>query len=142
LIYTLQFSAKKPQNEWGVSPLYVTRKFAGNKDATDLNISPTDGIVQVFKIGPHVYVGGDMELYPNPFTTTFNVSFEVPKQGNTRLSIMDLSGREMKTVMSDMTPSGKYTYTVDMTGFSDGMYLAVLKREDEVEVKKGLKNNN
>jgi hypothetical protein len=29
-----------------------------------------------------------------------------------------------------------------MTGFSDGMYLAVLKREEDVEVKKGLKNNN
>ena len=83
-----------------------------------------------------------MELYPNPFTTTFNVSFEIPKQGNVRLSIMDLTGRELKTVMTDMTPSGKYTYTVDMTGFSDGLYLAVLKREDEVEVKKGLKNNN
>jgi CRISPR/Cas system CMR-associated protein Cmr3 (group 5 of RAMP superfamily) len=55
---------------------------------------------------------------------------------------MDLTGRELKTVMSDMTPSGKYTYTVDMTEFSDGMYLAVLKREDEVEVKKGLKNND
>jgi hypothetical protein len=60
LIYTLQFSAKKPQSQWGMSPLYVTRKFAGNKDATDLNISPTDGVVQVFKIGPHVYVCGDM----------------------------------------------------------------------------------
>lgn len=142
LIYTLQFSAKKPQSQWGMSPLYVTRKFAGNKEAYDLNISPTDGIVQVFKVGGHVYIGKDMELYPNPFTSNLTVSFNVSQQGNTTLFITDLTGREVKKVMSDMTPSGKYTYTVDMSNLSDGMYLAVLKKEDEVEVKKALKNNN
>ena len=142
LIYTLQFSAKKPQNQWGMSPLYVTRKFAGNKDATDLNISPTDGVVQVFKVGGKVYVGGEMELYPNPFTTNVVISFDVQQQGNTKLTIMDLTGKELKTVMSDMTPSGKYTYNVDMSNLSDGMYLAVLKKEDEVEMKRAIKATN
>jgi hypothetical protein len=141
LIYTLQFSAKKPQSQWGMSPLYVTRKFAGNKDAIDLNITPTDGIVQVFKVGGHVYVGKDMELYPNPFTSSLSISFNVKQQGNTTLSIVDVTGREVKTVMSDMTPSGKYTYTVDMSDLSDGMYLAVLKKEEEVQVKRAVKTN-
>jgi hypothetical protein len=141
LIYTLQFSAKKPQSQWGMSPLYVTRKFAGNKDAIDLNITPTDGIVQVFKVGGHVYVGKDMELYPNPFTSSLSISFNVKQQGNTTLNIVDVTGREVKTVMSDMTPSGKYTYTVDMSDLSDGMYLAVLKKEEEVQVKRAVKTN-
>ena len=125
-----------------MSPLYVTRKFAGNKDATDLNISPTDGVVQVFKVGGKVYVGGEMELYPNPFTTNVVISFDVQQQGNTKLTIMDLTGKELKTVMSDMTPSGKYTYNVDMSNLSDGMYLAVLKKEDEVEMKRAIKTTN
>jgi hypothetical protein len=141
LIYTLQFSAKKPQSQWGVSPLYVTRKFAGNKDAIDLNITPTDGIVQVFRMGGHVYVGNDMELYPNPFTTNLTISFNIKQQGNTTLSIVDATGREVKSVMGDMTPSGKYTYTVDMSDLSDGMYLAVLKKEEEIEVKRAVKTN-
>ena len=141
LIYTLQFSAKKPQSQWGVSPLYVTRKFAGNKDAIDLNITPTDGIVQVFRMGGHVYVGNDMELYPNPFTTNLIISFNIKQQGNTTLSIVDATGREVKSVMGDMTPSGKYTYTVDMSDLSDGMYLAVLKKEEELEVKRAVKTN-
>jgi hypothetical protein len=51
MFFTLQFESKKPQNEWGKSPLYVQRKFAGNSLATDLNISPTDGIIQVFRMG-------------------------------------------------------------------------------------------
>jgi hypothetical protein len=141
LIYTLQFSAKKPQSQWGVSPLYVTRKFAGNKDATDLNITPTDGIVQVFRMGGHVYVGNDMELYPNPFTSNLTISFNIKQQGNTTLSIVDVTGKEVKSVMGDMTPSGKYTYTVDMSDLSDGMYLAVLKKEEEIEVKRAVKTN-
>jgi hypothetical protein len=141
LIYTLQFSAKKPQSQWGMSPLYVTRKFAGNKDAIDLNITPTDGIVQVFRMGGHVYVGNDMELYPNPFTSKLTISFNIKQQGNTTLSIVDVTGKEVKSVMGDMTPSGKYTYTVDMSDLSDGMYLAVLKKEEEIEVKRGIKTN-
>jgi hypothetical protein len=141
LIYTLQFSAKKPQSQWGMSPLYVTRKFAGNKDAIDLNITPTDGIVQVFRMGGHVYVGNDMELYPNPFTSKLTISFNIKQQGNTTLSIVDVTGKEVKSVMGDMTPSGKYTYTVDMSDLSDGMYLAVLKKEEEIEVKRAIKTN-
>jgi hypothetical protein len=141
LIYTLQFSAKKPQSQWGMSPLYVTRKFAGNKDAIDLNITPTDGIVQVFRMGGHVYVGNDMELYPNPFTSKLTISFNIKQQGNTTLSIVDVTGKEVKSVMGDMTPSGKYTYTVDMSDLSDGMYLAVLKKEEEIEVKRAVKTN-
>jgi hypothetical protein len=141
LIYTLQFSAKKPQSQWGMSPLYVTRKFAGNKDAIDLNITPTDGIVQVFRMGGHIYVGNDMELYPNPFTSKLTISFNIKQQGNTTLSIVDVTGKEVKSVMGDMTPSGKYTYTVDMSDLSDGMYLAVLKKEEEIEVKRGIKTN-
>jgi hypothetical protein len=141
LIYTLQFSAKKPQSQWGMSPLYVTRKFAGNKDAIDLNITPTDGIVQVFRMGGHIYVGNDMKLYPNPFTSKLTISFNIKQQGNTTLSIVDVTGKEVKSVMGDMTPSGKYTYTVDMSDLSDGMYLAVLKKEEEIEVKRGIKTN-
>jgi hypothetical protein len=141
LIYTLQFSAKKPQSQWGMSPLYVTRKFAGNKDAIDLNITPTDGIVQVFRMGGHIYVGNDMKLYPNPFTSKLTISFNIKQQGNTTLSIVDVTGKEVKSVMGDMTPSGKYTYTVDMSDLSDGMYLAFLKKEEEIEVKRAIKTN-
>jgi predicted nucleic acid-binding protein len=83
-----------------------------------------------------------MELYPNPFTTNVVISFDVQQQGNTKLTIMDLTGKELKTVMSDMTPSGKYTYNVDMSNLSDGMYLAVLKKEDEVEMKRAIKATN
>jgi len=52
-----------------------------------------------------------------------------------------VTGKEVKSVMGDMTPSGKYTYTVDMSDLSDGMYLAVLKKEEEIEVKRAVKTN-
>jgi hypothetical protein len=92
-------------------------------------------------MGGHVYVGNDMELYPNPFTSNLTISFNIKQQGNTTLSIVDVTGKEVKSVMGDMTPSGKYTYTVDMSDLSDGMYLAVLKKEEEIEVKRAVKTN-
>ena len=142
LIYTLQFSAKKPQDKWNMSPLYVTRKFAGNKESLDLNISPTDGIVQVFKVGNHVYFGDGLDAYPNPFNSKVTLSFNIEKEQNIKLVVTDLMGREVKTVMGDVTPSGKYSYNVDLSNLADGMYLAVLKKEEEIDVKKVLKSNN
>jgi hypothetical protein len=93
-------------------------------------------------MGGHVYVGNNMELYPNPFTSNLTISFNIKQQGNTTLSIVDATGREVKSVMGDMTPSGKYTYTVDMSDLSDGMYLAVLNKEEDVEVKRAIKTTN
>ena len=38
ILFTLEFISKKSQTQWNKSPLYVTRKFAGDRLATDLKI--------------------------------------------------------------------------------------------------------
>ena len=81
-------------------------------------------------------------MWPNPFNSKVTLSFNIEKEQNIKLVVTDLLGREVKTVMGDVTPSGKYSYNVDLSNLSDGMYLAVLKKEEEVDVKKVLKSNN
>ena len=49
-VVTLQFLALQPQNLWEASPLYTTRKFAGNTLSKDLTLTPTNGILQVLKM--------------------------------------------------------------------------------------------
>ena len=49
-VLTLQFTALSPQTTWNNSPLYVIRKYAGDANATDLRITPTNGVVKIFKI--------------------------------------------------------------------------------------------
>ena len=49
-VFTLNFLAKKPQGEWAVSPLYTTRKFVGNENSTDMQVTPTNGVYEVLMV--------------------------------------------------------------------------------------------
>lgn len=140
LLFVLKFTSKKPQSEWGKSPLYISRKFAGDKSSNDLNITPTDGIVQVFRMsGPLDFK--DMVLAPNPNEGMVMCSFKVYQEGNTTLGIYDMVGQKQIEVVNGFYPIGKYSSTVNMGVLAPGMYLAILKQEDKVTVKKTTKIN-
>ena len=140
MFFTLQFRAKKPQADWGKSPMYVTRKFAGDNKASDLVITPTDGIVQVFRMaGPLNFK--DLGLAPNPTDAQFTFFFKVYEEGKTDLALYDLLGRKQVEVVEGYYPVGIYAETKDVSMLAPGMYLAVLKTEEKVVVKKALKKD-
>ena len=140
LFFTLEFTAKKPQDEWGKSPLYVTRKFAGNETASDLKITPTDGIIQVFRMaGPLNFK--ELGLAPNPTDHQFTFFFKVYEEGKTDISLYDMLGRKQVQVVEGYYPVGIYTETKDVSTLAPGMYMAILRTEDRVTVRKAIKRD-
>lgn len=141
LFFTLEFESKKPQNEWGKSPLYVQRKFAGNPLATDLNITPTDGIIQVFRMGGTTNNFKDMILYPNPFEGDVTIGFKIYKEGKNIIGIYDINGKQQMEIVPNETKIGIYSNTVDLSFLPPGTYLAVLRNEEKTTTKKAVKTN-
>lgn len=131
-VVTLQFVAKKPQAEWTVSPLWTTNKFAGNNQCKDLEITPTNGIVQVYKMA----FGGDLTnndeimVSPNPTDDFTTITFKVKEYGHVKLSVKDLMGREYEVILDGSVPKGEYSYMVDLGNLSPGVYVAMLRRVD------------
>ena len=130
LAFTLQFISKQIQNDWMVSPLYVTRKHAGDTFARDLKITPTDGIVQIMRVGDIGTLTGDMMVYPNPVDDLVNVKFRVTENGSTWLGIYSIDGREIKVIISQSMPEGEYTYMTSLGYLPTGEYIAVLRKKD------------
>jgi hypothetical protein len=130
LAFTLQFISKQIQSDWSVSPLYVTRKHAGNTSARDLKITPTDGIVQIMRVGNIGKLVGDMTVYPNPVDDLVNVKFRVTENGSTWLGIYSLDGREIKVIVNQSIPEGEYTYMSNLGYLPSGEYIAVLRKKD------------
>jgi hypothetical protein len=130
LAFTLQFISKQIQSDWMVSPLYVTRKHAGDTFARDLKITPTDGIVQIMRVGNIGKLIGDMTVYPNPVDDLVNVKFRVTENGNTWLGIYSLDGREIKVIVNQSMPEGEYTYMSNLGYLPSGEYIAVLRKKD------------
>jgi hypothetical protein len=131
--FVLQFIAKKPKAQWGTSPLWVTRKAAGDENSNDYGITPTDGIIKVFRIsGGSVNVeNGQMMIYPNPTSDYVIITFKIEKDVNANLGIYDIQGKKCLDVLeSKNMPDGKYTYTVDLGNLKPGIYTAVLTSDN------------
>ncbi len=128
-IVTLQFVAKQPQDSWEVSPLWTTNKFAGNNQCKDLEITPTNGIVQVYKMEMGGTLSGEekLKVSPNPTDDLTTITFNVEKYGQVKLTIKDLLGREYEVVLDGSVPKGDYSYMVDLGYLSPGVYVAFLR---------------
>jgi hypothetical protein len=130
-LFTLEFRSKMAQSEWNKSPLYVTRKFAGDNVATDLIITPTDGILQVFKRNPTELGFDKMRVYPNPTMGETMITFKVYEKGFVTLGVYDMGGKKCIEVLNGTYSVGQYSTTVNLGMLSAGEYIAILRKDDE-----------
>ena len=126
-VVTFQFLALQPQNLWDASPLYTTRKFAGNTGSNDLTLTPTNGILQVLKMeGGNILNDNNMEVFPNPYQDEVTITFKVEETTNATLSVYDLVGRKLVTILDTQIPNGIYNYTKDLGQLERGVYIVKL----------------
>jgi hypothetical protein len=129
IVFTLNFNAKQIQSDWNKSPLYVTRKFAGDQDATDLKITPTDGILQILKADPSDLMNKQMTLYPTPTKGILTAKFKIYEKSNVTLAVYDLGGKLVFEVLDGTYPIGVYEQTFDLGELPSGEYVAILNTE-------------
>jgi hypothetical protein len=76
--------------------------------------------------------------FPNPFNPTTNINFDIIRNGNVRIIVYDLLGREVETLVNqDMSP-GRYKYDFSAVNYASGMYIYKIVTHDFVDVKKML----
>lgn len=143
-IITMQFIALKPQNEWGVSPLWTTRKFAGTTSYKDLEITPANGVLQVMRASRAVVKVDEntLEVYPNPTDGPISIQFMVNEDTKADLTINDINGKTYINVLSEQLPAGQFRYSADLGMLTQGIYIAVLTIENgKIITKKIIKQN-
>lgn len=65
--------------------------------------------------------------YPNPFNPSTRVEFALPGEEHARLSVYNLLGIRVATLVDGRTTAGRHAVTWDATGMPTGMYFAVLE---------------
>ena len=135
--FTINFIAKKPQDEWGISPLYTTRKFAGNRFYEDMNLTATNGVVEVKMIQSGNFSNvNELIIYPNPTSDLAFMRFNVEVSGDVDLVIRSIDGRMVSEVVNGYMPSGTYTYSSNLESLADGIYFASIITPSEVKYAK------
>ena len=64
--------------------------------------------------------------YPNPFNPSTMLRYDLKSAGEVKLSIYDVTGREVATLVDGYKPSGSYNVKFEAENLSSGMYLALL----------------
>ena len=74
--------------------------------------------------------------YPNPFTSITSIRFDLPRTQHARLSLLDMSGRELKVLTDKVGEAGSHVITLDATSFVRQTYLIRLQTDNGIITRK------
>jgi predicted CXXCH cytochrome family protein len=102
-------------------------------------LDPTTDIKLIDNTVPQSYTLD--QNYPNPFNPTTTIKYTIPKEGNVKIQVFDITGRLVTTLVNANEATG--TYSVTWNGrnsggqaVSSGIYLYRLEANEFVSVKK------
>lgn len=74
--------------------------------------------------------------YPNPFNPTTTINYSIPKASFVTLKVYDILGNEVKTIVSEQQGANNYSYEVDFSNLSSGVYYYTLNADNFTATKK------
>ena len=64
---------------------------------------------------------------PNPFSSVTNIYYYLEKESHVQLSVYDITGQKIRTLINEQQGSGKKTLTFDGTDLPNGIYICTLE---------------
>ncbi len=86
-----------------------------------------EGIPKEFKL---------LQNFPNPFNPTTVIKYGLPKEAHVRLTIYNVLGQEVMTLVNKNQSAGYHNVTFDATDLNAGIYIYKLEAGDYVSIKK------
>jgi hypothetical protein len=74
--------------------------------------------------------------YPNPFNPSTTVRYDLPRATFVTLSIFDVLGRQISTIVEGEKPAGTYQVNVYVPNLPSGVYFYRIQARDYVKTKK------
>jgi len=92
------------------------------------------GIQNISTEIPSAYSLG--QNYPNPFNPTTKIRFDVPKSGNVEISVYDMLGRKVTSLVDQKLRSGTFETEWNASDYPSGVYYYKLTTDGVSETKK------
>ena len=77
-----------------------------------------------------------ISAYPNPFNSIVTLNFTLPTSGITEISLYNMLGEKISTLLSDYKNSGSYSNSYNASKLSSGIYLVLLTQGSKNSIKK------
>jgi len=81
------------------------------------------------------------KMFPNPFNPYINIYYELPVSEQVTITIMNLLGQEVKTIVNKVHQPGRYSSSWDGKDsygqvLQSGIYFAVINRQSGRDISK------
>jgi len=77
-----------------------------------------------------------LQNYPNPFNARTTISFILPQSQNVQLTVYDLLGRKVETLIDEEKQAGQHQAVWDASGHSSGVYFYRIESGDYTDTRK------
>ncbi|MCP3685681.1 MAG: T9SS type A sorting domain-containing protein [bacterium] len=74
--------------------------------------------------------------YPNPFNASTTISFDIVQSGNVNLSVYNLAGQKIESLVDGRMNAGRHNITWDASTYSSGIYFYKLTTGDRTFTKR------
>jgi hypothetical protein len=94
---------------------------------------------QVTGVEKSQYIGKTFKLsqnYPNPFNPSTIIKYTIPKETFVTLTVYDILGRKIKTLVSGEKSAGSYSVEFNAEKYSSGVYIYVMHAGNYISTKK------
>jgi len=100
----------------------VAFDFSGNRGewSDEVQASVATGVDQLTGVPTEFTLN---QNYPNPFNPSTQIEFAVPESGDVKISIFDLSGKEVGVLVDRQMAPGRYSVTWDAGNLASGLYF-------------------
>ncbi|MCD4729846.1 MAG: T9SS type A sorting domain-containing protein [Bacteroidales bacterium] len=78
-------------------------------------------------------------ISPNPLASKTDISYTLNESSHAILKILDISGREIITLVNEVQQKGEQRIDFNTTGLPAGIYFCVLKTNERIQTKKMIK---
>jgi len=109
---------------WYVDDIVITKYCVGTIVGTSENNS---GIPKQFALEQN---------FPNPFNPATVIKYQVPKASNVKISIFDILGKEVATLINGKVEAGYHQVEFNGSNFASGLYLYKIEADGFTDVKK------
>ena len=77
-------------------------------------------------------------IYPNPFNPITRISYQLPKNSDIQITVYDLNGTEVTTLLNTFQIAGYHTLTWNASSYPSGIYLIRMDSGKFTQTKKVL----
>jgi len=74
--------------------------------------------------------------YPDPFNPTTKIRYQIPKMSKVMLTVYDVLGRKIQTLVNEEKPRGSFEVEFDASNLSSGVYIYQLRTTSFVQTRK------